>query len=369
MLLSRNFKIFSRVPSVCRRFSSVKAVESPMDLSEHIAKYKTKLSSDNFMDLNSLPELGSPLSKLTGEYDEIQFNSLTMEKITMELMGPEPVSPHYENFGMSRRILLTFLGVTGLFTVMKIPGNMEYALDAAFGPFVFYTGLLYVFMEGRKSTILPLLNRFYTHAAQNEINNMLSSYGQNMLARFKERENYAREQLEYFDLHKEFKAIKNEAVEKLLTAEESFLKKHLHQRAVNLLDGAKAFEMQNQKKITSEVMSNIKAEMKEIKHNPSQQIKDDAFAKALEGIRKGTLDYGQDLVLQSLLKVARTQIDKVNNLSEQEKDAMLCLTETQLKNLKSADEMAQNEFLKKRPVGLEASFRDHEGFTQIVSKW
>lgn len=340
-----------------------------MDLSEHIAKYKTNHTPDNYMDLDSLPELGNPLNLMGGNTEDVLFDIDSIGKGGMELFGPEPVSPHYENFGMSRRILFTFLGVTGLVMVFKMPGDINYALQTAYAPFLTYFGLLYVYMEGRKSTILPLLNRFYSHAGQNELLNMLSSYGENMNARFKEREEYAREQLEYFDLHKEFKQIKNEAVQKLLIAEESFLKTHLHQRALRLLEDAQQMELQNQKKITSEVIGHIKNEMRSVKENPSQEIKNDAFAKALEGIRTGTVNYGQDLIVQNLLKVARVQIDKVNNLSEQEKDSLLCLTETQLKNLKSADEIAQAEFLKRRPVGLESSFKDNESFAKTMSQW
>ena len=151
--------------------------------------------------------------------------------------------------------------------------------------------------------------------------------------------------------------------------EESYLKNHLKERTINLLEGAKTMEAQNKKKITTEVLTNIKQKMKSLKDSPSQEIKDDSFTRALDGIRKGTINYGQDKVLQNLLEVTRTEISKINGLSEAEKDKMLCLTEAQLQSLKSADELAQKEFLKKRPAGLEGAFKEHEGFARTMSQW
>ena len=369
MLSLRKFRAVSRITINSRRFSSAQAVNvNSMNLSEHIAKYKSRTPAENLMNLESLPELGNPLNNF-GLEDELDIGWEKTTKRIFELLGPEQVSPHYENFGMSRKVFLTFVGVCGVTSILKMPGDMSYALDSALPPFAFYFGLLYVFMEGRKSILLPLLNRFYSHANFNEELNILSNFQEDMYSVFRERETFAREQLEYYDLHKEFKTIKNEAVHKLLVAEETFLKQHLKDRTLNLLESAKQMELQNKKKITTEVLSNIKSQMRNLKQTPSQKIKDDSFTRALDGIRNGKIDYGQDLVLQSLLEVTRGEIAKINSLSEAEKDKMLCLTDIQLQSLKSADDLAQKEFLKKKPVGLEGAFKEHEGFARTMAQW
>ena len=369
MLSSRKFKAIARLAINSRRFSSVKAVNlNSMDLSEHIARYKSNIPAENLMNLQSLPELGNPLNFI-GEEDELDVGWERTIKTVYEFLGPEQVSPHYENFGMSRKVFLTFVGVSTLASFLRIPGDINYALDTVAGPFMFFFGLFYIFMEGRKSTLLPLLNRFYSNAHFNEQLSIMSNYQEDMYAKFRAREAFAREQLEYFDLHKEFKAIKNEAVHKLLVAEETYMKQHLKDRTLTLLESAKQMELQNKKKVTTEVLSNIKRQMRELKQSPSQEIKDDSFARALEGIRNGKIDYGQDLVLQNLLNLTRGEIAKINGLSEAEKDKMLCLTETQLQSLKSADDLAQKEFLKKKPVGLEGAFKEHEGFARTMAQW
>jgi uncharacterized protein YnzC (UPF0291/DUF896 family) len=352
-----------------RHFSTIKDLEAPaLSLSEHIAKYKSRTIASNYMDLQDLPELGNPLNKMSDTV-ETEFTIDNLVKDTLDFVGPEMVSPHYENFGMSRKVAATLAGVYCANIFFQGKGDIGFAFDYALLPFLYLGTLLYIKFEGRKSTMLPLLNRFYSTAYKGEIRQLMSNYGDNMNSKFRERESYAREQLEYFDLHKEFVSIKNEAISRLLQAEESYLKNHLNQRALNLLEGARAMEVSNQKKVSSEVLSKIKAEMKSLKENPTQDIKDDAFARALDGIRNGKLDYGQDLVLQKVLTATKKEIEKVNSLSESQKDAMLCLTEAQINSLKAADEMSQREYLKKRPVGLEGAFKEHSGFATTMANW
>ena len=367
MLLTRTLRTLTTRPIL--HFSAVKNLDSPpLSLSEHIQRYKSRAIPDNYMDLNSLPELGNPLNLMSDKV-ETEFTNYTIAQEIGDFIGPEPVSPHYENFGISRKVAFTLTGVFVFGSFCQAGGDVSFAADYAMVPFMYFGTLCYIFFEGRKSTILPLLNRFYSAVYKNEMNQMMMNFGDNMYSRFRERESYAREQLEYFDLHKEFVSIKNESISRLLAAEESYLKNHLNQRALNLLEGAKAMESANQKKVSSEVLSKIKVEMKNLKENPTQEIKDDSFQRALEGIRSGTLDYGQDLVLKSVLDVTRREIEKVNNLSEKQKDDMLCLTEAQINSLKAADELSQREYLKKKPVGLEGVFKEHEGFARTMANW
>jgi hypothetical protein len=343
--------------------------EEPLgDLEAHIARYKTKTQATSFMNLKDLPELGNELNNL-GDMPELGIDGYKINNHVLEALGPEQVSPHYENFGMSRKIFFTFAGISSFVSLMKLPGNASLAAYSAFGPVMGMYMLLYVFMEGRKSTVLPLLSRFYSNTCAAEIVNLMKSYQEDMHGVYRRREDKARQQLEYFDLHKEFRAIKEDAVRKLLDAEETILKQHIHKRALNLLQGAQQMETANRKKITSEVLANVKEQMKQIRENPTEDIKKDAFARALDGIRNGQIDYGQDLVLQKVLDITKAEVEKVNSLSEKEKDQMLCLTEAQIQSLKAADEMAQREFLQKRPVGLEGVFKDHEGFGQTMSQW
>ena len=339
-----------------------------MELSEHIAKYKTQKAADNFMDLASIPELGNPLNKM-GDGDEITASGFKLQRDALDLIGSEPVSPHYENFGMSRKVLFTFAAASGTVSILSLPGNLGVALEGAFSPMVGFFMLLYIYMEGKKSTVVPLLNRFYLNCAANELDNLFRNFQEDMHEVYRRRESQAREQLEYFDLHKEFRAIKREAIQKLLHSEESFLKAHVRQRALNLLEGAQQMETSNRKKITGEVLGSIKARVKQMREQPSQEIKDDAFARALDGIRNGQIDYGKDSVLRTVLDITQTEIQKVNSLTEKQKDEMLCLTQSQIQSLKAADEMAQREFLQKRPGGLEGRFKEHDGFARTMAQW
>ena len=369
MLLGRTIARKSLVSTIKRTNTAVKNFNvDSMSLEEHINKYKTKQTPSSFMNLDSLPELGNPLHNLNPSKG-VSLSSDNSLKQLIDLVGPEQVSSHYENFGMSRRVAITFWGV-GL-TVSYLDNNADVvnSLISAFESFAFYTLLFYVYLEGRKSIILPLLNRFYGLTFRNEIQYLMRDFQENMYYRFREREDKAREQLEYFDLHKEFRQIKNEAVERFLEAEESLLKQHLNQRARNLLETAKQMEVNNQKSITGKVLENIKTEVARLKSNPGQDLINKAFESALEGIKKGKMEYQNDGVIDKVLATTKTEIKKVNDMSESEKNKLLNLSEAQLKTLKDMDSNNQKEFLKKRPAGLDGSLRDNQAYSTIMSQW
>jgi len=369
MLLTR-FTRNKQLLNLARRQYSAVAAEAPvsMNLEEHIRKYKTKQFADTYMDLSSLPELGNPLHNAGGE-DGVTMSPTRFSHILHSIVGPEQVSPHYENFGMSRKIALTFWGVTLGIYFVKASGDIHYALYSAYQPFMVFAGTFYVFMEAKKVTLLPLLNRFYWHAEHNETLHLLSSFQENMHSVFRERESIAREQLEYFDLHKEFKSIKNNAIERFLRAEESLLKETINNRTKTILNGMHQMETSNQKNVTSKVLENIRAEVAKLRANPDQSIIDKSFDSALVGIQNGRMEYKNDGVLERVLQKTKAEIAKINNLTEEEKKNMICLTEIQMKTLKDADEKSQKDFLNKKPAGLEAALRDNESFEQMMSQW
>jgi hypothetical protein len=72
-------------------------------------------------------------------------------------VGPEQVSPHYENFLVARKYLL--FTYAGLFTLLFVAGTTDISWFARSSiiPFVFYIQIMYFYLEGRKSVFKPLL--------------------------------------------------------------------------------------------------------------------------------------------------------------------------------------------------------------------
>jgi hypothetical protein len=103
---------------------------------------------------------------------EVQFNS--------EFLGPEQVSPHYENFLVSRKYATAFLGTMGILSFAIGTYDLHWVVKSTFLPIVTWTGVMYLTMEGRKSWFKPLLVRFYRRVAMNEMYNIQSFYSDNV---------------------------------------------------------------------------------------------------------------------------------------------------------------------------------------------
>ncbi len=57
-------------------------------------------------------------------------------------------------------------------------------------------------------------------------------------------------------------------------------------------------------------------ELEKIKLNPNKDVVSASFSAALEGIEKGYMDYQKDIVLETILKRVKEEINKFKNLNE-----------------------------------------------------
>ena len=358
-----------RRSNIQRMCSSVARPELPiLNLEEHIQKYKTRKFADTYMDLDTLPEIGNELHNMSGT-NGILWCYEAEDEAMRELMGPDQVSPHYENFTFSRKMGLTVAGVALAQLAFNNNGNILYAFNSAFYPFMFFFATWFFHLEMKKSTFAPILFKFYNQVGAHEIMSLVRNEAENYYSKWRNLESIAREQLEFLDLHKEFQFIKSEAVEKLLAAERSQLKQELQSRASSILSSAQKMESSNLRLITGRVLEVIKAEAARVKANPGQEVVTDSFQAALNGIRNGKMDYSGDLVLGKILAVAKKEIEGVNNLSEAEKKDLVELTQNQIQSIRNEDQMAQQKFLKKPPAGLDAVLRDNDSYSEVMSNW
>ena len=91
---------------------------------------------------------------LDNPHQRIVFEEGKMEELWLDIMGPEQVSPHYENFLMSRKFAVG-IWVT-LFASSTLANTRDFAwiVQSSFMPFCFFASALYFFYEGRKSMFL-----------------------------------------------------------------------------------------------------------------------------------------------------------------------------------------------------------------------
>ena len=93
-----------------------------------------------------------------------------------EVVGPEQVSPHYEHFSFARRHALTFWG--GLIALRFIASTEDFFMfaESATGAWSFLFSYVYLYTEGKKYFLMPMLGRFYTKISSMEMQNVETYY-------------------------------------------------------------------------------------------------------------------------------------------------------------------------------------------------
>lgn len=332
------------------------------DIMELFEEFKTNYNTKMKMKKgysHPLDEEDRPLNFCPGRHYELFY----------DLIGTEQVSPHYENFLFSRRWAVSITAVLGGMAYGSTILDFGWIMASSFIPFLFYATLYYFFLEGRKTMFFPLQNKWYNAIAENEIDD-LKREGPGMLRDFaQEQYEKAKEQLGYLPIHQEFQAIKYESVNRFLANEQINLKNHVVNRANNLLKSAQTFEAQNKKQILSKVFQKVFSEIEKMQKNPPKSILKASFESALIGIETGKMEYEKDIVIETLLKKIKTEINNLKDLTPEQIKELISLTEMQLQQMRGQDETAKQEFLNAEPKGVDKSILQMEHMKQKMANW
>ena len=179
----------------------------------------------------------------------------------------------------------------------------------------------------------------------------------------------AMEQMEYLDLHRDFQNIKAESVNRFIANEQSNLKAHIHNRAAELLNTAKSMEAKNRQEILNNVLKRAVDEVEALQRNIPPQVIEASFESALDGIASGTMDYKKDIVLPLILERIRSEVAKLQNMSEAEQQKLLMLTQAQIEQLRSQDAHAKEEYLNKPPLGIDGNVRSLDNVKKMYAEW
>lgn len=295
-------------------------------------------------------------------------SGLEMSRDILSAVGPELVSPHYENFSMSRKWALFFwTGIFGISYVANRP-DIHHMAASAIIPFVFWTSAFYFFLEGRKSTIKPFLYRFHCNIVQHEINLMMTHWNDNMREYLNEKLDQAREQIEYYSVHEDYHAIKAESVNRFLAIEQVNLRNHIQQRANKLLQTAEQMEVSNQRYLINSIVTEALGEVDRTLKDEINNIQDAMFESALIGIRQQKMTYENDPLLPLIRNRIQGKISKLTKMTEEEKDSLISLTNDQVESLRVLDRQMRDEYLKKVPK-LETSVRAYPQVKKALENW
>lgn len=138
------------------------------------------------------------------EHHRITFSPVKTAEYFHDFIGPEQVSPHYENFLVSRKYLMAFWAAFFALNLGVATVDLQWIAKSAFIPIIMYTSYLYFYMEGRKAFLKPLLVRFYRRAAANECFLFEAYYHENIETKIRENLRITKNQLEYWNIHSNF---------------------------------------------------------------------------------------------------------------------------------------------------------------------
>jgi hypothetical protein len=234
------------------------------------------------------------------------------------MVGPEMVSPHYENFAMSRKWALTLWG--GLAALMYVANHRDFHHFAAsnYITYFFWIFTFYFFLEGRKSLIKPLLFRFHTLICSHELNLCLNYWNDNMRDFLNKRLDQAKEQIEYYNVHEDYHSMKAESINRFLAIEQINLRNHIQQRALKLLQTAEQMEISNQRYLINNIVTDALGEVDRTIRDEIDNIQDAMFESALIGIRNQKMTYENDPLLPLIRQRIQGKISKLTQMTEEE---------------------------------------------------
>lgn len=133
--------------------------------------------------------------------------------------------------------------------------------------------------------------------------------------------------MEYLRIHNEYKFIKKRSVMNYLISQRQNIEKHFHNWTINMLNNIAKFEESNLAQLKNIATTAFAETVQEITSNEGTKWK--AFESALDGIRKGEMNYKNDVVLPTLISKIKEKTSKLKELSAEEEAKMLSLTANQ----------------------------------------
>lgn len=339
---------------------------------ESVKSFQEKLSK---VEDEDRPALKKPVSKAythpyNSHHHPLNFSPVKNAELFHDWVGPEQVSPHYENFMMSRKYALIFWGGVFALSFGASTVDLHWMAKSSIIPFVFWMQLHYFYLEGRKSMLKPLLIRFYRRVAAHDIYNFNVFYHENIEVKLRELLRISKTQLEYWQLHKEFQDIKAESINNFLANEYINLQRHITDRAVNILKQAQAYEEINKNRYVQGMIDEASAEVDKAVNGPNKEaIQKSMLESAIKGLAKGYMDYEGDPILPLVQGAIKRNVEKFSKLNDVEQKRLLALTESQLQSLKDSDKRVREEYVHSEPKGLDASLKANEIVKKLLTNW
>jgi len=302
------------------------------------------------------------------DHNPLTFSWGKLNELGFDFMGPEQVSPHYENFMMSRKYALTFWGGLGVLIFMMTTADLHWMARSLIFPWTIYFFYLYWFLEGRKSLVKPLLGLFYRRIFNNEVKNLETYYNENIETKVRSMMAIAKGQLEYKTVHNDYKSVRNNSIMAFLVNEQINLQAHLNNRALNILKQTEAIEEVNQRKIIDKVLADVTNSLDKAYAENKEKIERDTFEMALKGLEKNEMDYKDDPILPYIIESINRNVNDFVKLTKEQQNNLIALTEEQLQQVRNSDARMRDEFLGSEPK-IDGALKNNPTVAKILANW
>lgn len=307
------------------------------------------------------------------EATPITVSQLDYMKLLYEAVGPEQVSPHYESLSRSRRgLIFLFAYVASITSISRLGGwshnewirgmlyHHEYIL-------CFYLS----FIETRHFTNIvgPKFSNWYNTYTQYEVAQMLSTWNDVIEETQQAHLVHTKQQMGYVAINAEYDFIKKSALSNFLTNQRLALEGHMKQRARAMLTGIERFEQANLKTLLGTITQGALDKVNSSITDPStkDQIEEQFFQSALQGIRAGAMRYENDPLLPILAEEITSRSEAYKSLTAEEESKLLQLTATQKSSLATSDRAAKREYLTAAPQVSNAGVKSQPKYTAYVA--
>lgn len=287
-----------------------------------------------------------------------------------EATGPEQVSPHYESVSRSRRGLIFIAAYIGTITTIAQLGGWNH--NEWIRGLIFHHEFLLAFYIGyielRHFTWLPgpKFTVFYDVFSRYEYKQLMLQWADTVEAQQHVHLQNSREQIEYQRIHNEYLFVKKRAVQNYLVNSRIGLERHFHQRTLNLLRNVKKFELANLSTHLNSITTDALAStLQQLENNP-EETRRQAFEAALEGIRKGKMDYSTDPVLPILKEEINKRTTHFKNLTPEQESEYLQLTDKQKDIIAAGDKVAKNSYVSAVPNVHSPSLKAQDKFKRFT---
>lgn len=287
------------------------------------------------------------------------------------LAGPEQVSPHFESLSRSRRGLILLAAYLGTITTTSKLGGWDHNewIRGMVFHHEFLIALWIGYAELRHFTWLPgpKFTIFYDVYTRYELGQLASQWNDTAEEISTQHYQNSRTQVDFMGIHNEYKFIKKRAMVNYLSNERLNLEKHFHDRTVNMLKNISSLEAQNLKnKVNAVTKEAVDATMAKVDRDQDGEITEQAFQAALDGLRKGKMDYAKDPVLPILQEEISSRVADMRSMTAQEESDLLSLNSDQRRSVAQADRAAKDGYLSAAPHVSSQGLKSHSKFQRFV---